>query len=224
MSIADWPVQTRPQDKLLTQGPETLTDVEILTILVRTGSHGRTAADVAKDLLVTYGGLRALLSADRHSACSHKGFGNAKYATLQAALELAQRFLAERMCHANALTSPQAARAYLKARLRDLPYEVFCCLYLDNKHRPITFKELFRGTIDGATVYPREVVRTVLANNAAAVIFAHNHPSGAAEPSAADQNLTQKLRAALSLVDVRLIDHIVIGDGETVSFSERGLL
>lgn len=224
MSIVDSPAPARPQDKLLTQGPESLTDAEIVAILVRTGSHGRSAIEVAKDLLLTYGGVRALLSADRNSACSHKGFGNASYATLQAAVELAQRCLAERMCHANALTSPQTARTYLQARLRDLPYEAFCCLYLDTKHRPITFKELFRGTIDGATVYPREVVRTVLANNAAAVIVAHNHPSGVAEPSAADQNLTRRLKAALALVDVRLIDHIVIGDGETVSFSERGLL
>lgn len=224
MSIIDRPTPSRPQDKLLAEGPDRLTDAEIVAILVRTGPEGRSAIDFAKELLLTHGGLRALLRADRSSACSHKGFGRAKYATLQAALELAQRFLAERMRHADALTSPQAARAYFKCKLRDLPYETFCCLYLDTKHRPIAFKELFRGTIDGATVYPREVVRTVLANNAAAVIVAHNHPSGAAEPSAADQNLTHRLKSALALVDVRLIDHIVIGDCEAVSFSELGLL
>lgn len=224
MSIFDRSTRPRPRDKLLTEGPETLTDAELLAILVRNGSRGWSAMDVARNLLLTYGGLRALLSADQPSMCSHRGFGAAHYATLKAALELAQRMLAERMCHTNALTSPQAARTYLRARLRDLPYEAFCCIYLDSKHRPITFKELFRGTLDGAAVYPREVVRTVLANNAAAVIVAHNHPSGVAEPSAADQSLTQRLKAALSLIDVRLIDHIVIGDVETVSFSERGLL
>lgn len=224
MSRIDQVPPARPHEKLLAHGPETLSDAEILAILVRTGSRGRSAIDVAKNLLLTYGGLRALLSADQNSMCSHQGFGTAKYVTLQAALELAQRFLAERMRYANALTTPHAARAYLRSRLRDLPYEAFCCLYLDTRHRPITFEELFHGTIDGAAVYPREVVRTVLANNAAAVIVAHNHPSGAAEPSAADQRLTQRLKAALSLIDVRLIDHIIIGDTETVSFSERGLL
>ena len=224
MSIVDWPSRERPQEKLLSYGPGLLSDAELIAILLRTGSRGKTAVDVARDLLQSYGGLRGLLTADRFSICRHRGLGGTKYAILQASLELGRRFLAERMQDVDALTSPQAARAYLRAKLRDLPYEVFGCLYLDTKHRPIAFKELFRGTIDGASVYPREVVRTVLATNAAAVIVAHNHPSGVAEPSAADQALTQRLKAALALIDVRLIDHIVIGEGDSVSFSERGLL
>ena len=220
----DWPTQERPREKLLTHGPSHLSDAELIAILFQTGPRGKTAVDVGRELLSVYGGLRGLLTADRLSICRHQGLGDTKYAILHAALELGRRFLAEQMQDVDALTSPQAARAYLKAKLRDLPYEVFGCLYLDTKHRPIVFKELFRGTIDGASVYPREVVRTVLATNAAAVIIAHNHPSGVAEPSAADQALTQRLRSALALVDVRLVDHIVVGERDSVSFSERGLL
>ena len=224
MSIMDWPSQERPREKLLTHGPGHLSDAELIAILFQTGPRGKTAVDIGRELLSAYGGLRGLLTADRLSVCKHEGLGDTKYAILHAALELGRRFLAEQMQDVDALTSPQAARAYLKAKLRDLPYEVFGCLYLDTKHRPIIFKELFRGTIDGASVYPREVVRTVLATNAAAVIVAHNHPSGVAEPSAADQALTQRLRSALALVDVRLVDHIVVGEKDSVSFSERGLL
>ena len=224
MSIMDWPSQERPREKLLTHGPGHLSDAELIAILFQAGPRGKTAVDVARELLSTYGGLRGLLTADRLSVCQHEGLGNTKYAILHASLELGRRLLAEQMQDVDALTSPQAARAYLKAKLRDLPYEVFGCLYLDTKHRPIVFKELFRGTIDGASVYPREVVRTVLSTNAAAVIVAHNHPSGVAEPSASDQVLTQRLRSALALVDVRLVDHIVVGEKDSVSFSERGLL
>ncbi len=224
MSIADWPAGERPREKLLARGPGVLSDAELIAIFVRTGTRGKTAVDISRELLRVYGGIRGLLTADQQVACRQAGFGRIRYATLQAALELGRRYLAERMREVDALTSPQAARTYLKSRLRDLPYEVFGCLYLDTKHRPIHFEELFRGTIDGASVYPREVVRTVLANNAAAVILAHNHPSGVAEPSSADQSLTHRLKAALALVDVRLIDHIIVGDGESVSFSERGLL
>ena len=224
MSIADWPAGERPREKLLARGPDVLSDAELIAIFVRTGTRGKTAVDISRELLQAYGGIRGVLTADQQAACCQAGFGRIRYATLQAALELGRRYLAERMREVDALTSPQAARTYLKSCLRDRPYEVFGCLYLDTKHRPISFEELFRGTIDGASVYPREVVRTVLANNAAAVILAHNHPSGVAEPSSADQSLTHRLKAALALVDVRLIDHIIVGDGESVSFSERGLL
>ena len=224
MPITDWPAQERPREKLLSKGPDSLSDAELLAVFLRTGTPGRTALDVARELLLLHGGLRGLLSADQVDACRIAGFGAGKYATLQAALELGRRYLSERMQRVDALNSPQAAQAYLKARLHDLPYEVFGCLFLDTKHRPITFEELFRGTIDGASVYPREVVRTVLAKNAAAVIVVHNHPSGVAEPSSADHSLTKRLKSALALVDVRLLDHIVVGDGELVSFSERGLL
>ena len=224
MPIPKWSARERPREKLLSRGAGALSDAELVAIFIRTGVHGRTALDIARDLLACYGGLRGLLTADRANIGRHTGVGDAKYVQLQAALELGRRFLAERMRRADALTSPEAARAYLRARLRDLPYEVFGCLYLDTRHRPITFEVLFRGTIDGASVYPRELVRTVLAHNAAAVIAVHNHPSGVAEPSAADQALTRRLKAALALVDVRLIDHIVVGDDELVSLSERGLL
>jgi len=223
MTILDWPAEERPREKLLARGAGVLSDAELIAILIRSGTRGKTALDVSRQLLDTFGGVRGLLNA-APASCSRKGFGNTRYATLQAALELSRRYLAERMRNENALTSPQAARAYLNARLKDRPYEVFGCLYLDTKHRPISFEELFRGTIDGASVYPREVVRTVLEYNAAAVIVVHNHPSGVAEPSIADQSLTRRLKAALALVDVRLIDHIIVGDGAAVSFSERGLL
>lgn len=224
MSISDWPVRERPREKLLSRGPGALSDAELVAIFIHSGTRGKSAVDIARSLLESFNGLRGLLTADQASACRHTGVGVGRYATLQASLELGRRFLAERMQAQNALTSPQTARDYLKFMLRDLPYEVFGCLFLDTKHRPIGFEELFRGTIDGASVYPREVVRAALAMNAAAVIAVHNHPSGVAEPSAADRALTDRLKAALALIDVRLIDHIVVGDGELVSFSERGLI
>jgi len=224
VSIADWPAGEGPREKLLARGCGALSDAELIAIFVRTGSRGKSALDVSRELLRVYGGIHGLLTVDQRVACRQSGFGKIRYATFHAALELSRRHLAERMRDVDALTSPQAARAYLSARLRDRPYEVFGCLYLDTRHRPINFEELFRGTIDGASVYPREVVRAALANNAAAVILAHNHPSGVAEPSSADQSLTHRLKAALALMDVRLIDHIIVGDGESVSLSERGLL
>lgn len=219
-----WPAQERPREKLLNLGPEALSDAELLAIFLRTGSKGFTAVDLARQLLSHFGGLRQLLSADCDQLCAHIGVGQSKYATLQAALELGQRCLAQRLARGEALTSPQLTRNYLQSRLQDRPQEVFCCLYLDSKHRVLEFEELFRGTIDGASVHPREVVRNALRHNAAALIVAHNHPSGVAEPSHADTRLTQRLRDALALVDIRLLDHMVIGDGEVVSFSERGLL
>lgn len=224
MSISDWPPTERPAEKLLAKGPDALSDAELLAIFVRTGPPGKDALELSRDLLGAFSGLRGLLTADRNRLCEHKGIGERKYALIQAALELGRRFLAERMRDQDALTSPRAARSYLKFKLRDLPYEVFGCLFLDTRHRPVAFEQLFRGTIDGTSVYPREVLRAALAHNAAAVIAVHNHPSGVAEPSAADRALTDRLRTALALVDVRLIDHIVVGDGELVSFSERGLL
>ena len=224
MSIADWPAPERPREKLLARGAGSLSDAELLAIFIRVGIRGKSALDIARELLVEFGGIRALLNTDQQTACRHAGFGKSAFATLRAALELGHRILEEEMRTVDALTSPHAARTYLRARLRDLPHEVFGCLYLDSKHRPIAFEELFRGTIDGASVYPREVVKLVLSNNAAAVILAHNHPSGNPEPSTADQSLTRRLKSALALVDVRLVDHIIIGDGHSVSMSERGLL
>lgn len=224
MSIQDWPIAERPREKLLARGPLALSDAELLAVFLRTGSRGRTAVDLARDLLVEFEGLRGILTADRQQLCAAQGIGNAKFAQLQAVLEMARRHLGQRLQRGEPLTDPAATREYLAAALRDLRHEVFACLYLDTRHRVIAWEELFRGTLDGTSVHPREVVRQALAHNAAALIFAHNHPSGVAEPSDADRRLTRRLREALALVDIRVLDHFVVGDGETVSFAERGLL
>lgn len=224
MSIRDWPAAERPREKLLQRGPGALSDAELLAIFLRTGVQGKSAVDLARDLLGGFGSLRALLNADQRAFCAAAGLGTAKFAQLQAVLEMARRHLGETLKRGTPLSDPAASRRYLQARLRDLAHEVFACLFLDNRHRVIAFEELFRGTIDGASVHPREVVKRALAHNAAAVILAHNHPSGVAEPSAADRTLTRRLRDALSLVDIRVLDHFVVGDGDGVSFAERGLL
>ncbi len=224
MAITDWPIEERPREKLLQRGPQSLSDAELLAIFLRTGVRGKTAVDLARDLLTEYGGLRALLEAGQPRFCEGNGLGEAKYAQLQAVLEMGRRHLFDTLKRGDALGNPDDTRRFLQARLRHYPYEVFACLFLDNRHRVIEFQELFRGTIDGASVYPREVVRQALTVNAAAVIFAHNHPSGVAEPSNADYQLTRRLREALGLVDIRVLDHLVIGDGQTVSLAERGEL
>ncbi len=224
MPISDWPEQERPREKLLSRGAEALNDAELLAIFLRTGVQGRSAVDLARDLLANFGGLVGLLSASQAEFSAGKGLGMAKYAQLQATLELSRRYLRAEIAERDVLTSPEAVRNYLKSRLRVHPHEVFACLFLDNRHRVIEYRELFRGTIDGASVHPREVVREAMRWNAAAVIFAHNHPSGVAEPSQADVRITQRLQDALALVDVRVLDHIVIGEGGGTSFAERGLL
>ena len=224
MSIRDWPEDDRPREKLLRLGAQALTEAELIAIFLRTGTRGRSALDVARDLLMEFKSLRGLLTAERTALCKARGMGLARYATLQAVLELARRHFQEQMQNGPALLNPQATRDFLHMRLRDLPHEVFCCLYLDNRHRVIAFEELFRGTVDGANVHPREVVKRALAHNAAALILAHNHPSGIAEPSQADQLITQRLKEALALVDVRVLDHLVVGDSRCESFAERGLL
>jgi DNA repair protein RadC len=224
MAITDWPAAERPREKLMAQGPKSLSDAELLAIFFRTGTRGKTAVDLARDLLNRFGGLRNLLAADRDSLCATPGIGETKYVQLIAALEMGRRHLEARVARGEALESPQDTLNFLQASLRDRSYEVFCCLFLDNRHRVLAFEELFRGTLNGTAVYPREIVKRALALNAAAVILVHNHPSGVAEPSRADEQLTERLVEALTLVDVRVLDHFVIGDGETVSFSERGLL
>jgi len=224
MAITDWPDEERPREKLLLRGAAALSDAELLAIFIRTGTRTRTAVDLARDLLLKFGSLRGLMMADQRSFCALPGLGKVKYVQLQAVLELAQRHLREQLQRGDTLSNPATTQRYLKARLRDYPHEVFACLFLDNHHRIICFEELFRGTINGASVYPREVVRRALAHNAAAVILAHNHPSGMAEPSEADRSLTRRLQSALELVDVRVLDHVVIGDGESVAFAERGWL
>ncbi|MDT0495927.1 MAG: DNA repair protein RadC [Pseudomonadota bacterium] len=221
MGIKDWPAAERPRERLLQQGAAALTDAELLAIFLRTGIPGASALDLARQLLAHFGGLRGLLAADRTSFSAVKGMGDAKYAQLQAALEMARRHLAEQLPQRDALKNPEDARRWLQLRLRDEPVEIFGMLLLDNQHRVIGFDALSHGTIDGASVYPREVVKRVLAKNAAAVILAHNHPSGVSEPSPADRSLTERLRQALALVDVRVLDHIVVGETLT-SFAERG--
>lgn len=224
MSIKDWPEDDRPREKLLSRGPQALSDAELLAIFLRTGVAGKSAVDLARELLTEFGGLRALLTAERSRFCRAAGLGEAKYAQLQAVTEMARRHLGETLRRGEPLTDPAASRRYLIARLRDLAHEVFACLFLDNRHRVIAFEELFRGTLDGASVHPREVVKRALSHNAAAVILAHNHPSGVAEPSGADRLLTRRLAEALNLVEVRVLDHFVVGDGYGVSFAERGWL
>lgn len=223
MAITDWPADERPREKLLARGANALSDAELLAIFLRTGVRGKSAVDLARDLLVEHGSLRALLQADRKRFCGTHGLGDAKFTQLQAVLEMARRHLGETLRRGDALRNPADTRGYLVARLRDYAHEVFACLFLDNRHRVIAFEELFRGTIDGASVHPREVVKRALYHNAAAVIFAHNHPSGVAEPSRADESLTRRLQDALALVDIRVVDHVIVGDGETVSLAERGL-
>ncbi|MGB1579896.1 MAG: RadC family protein [Nevskiales bacterium] len=224
MAITDWPASERPRERLLTVGPQALSDAELLAIFLRTGVTGLSAVDLARQLLDAFGGLRPLLQAQRTEFCSHKGLGDAKYAQLQAVLEMARRHLASEMQRGDALTNPQSTRQFLHSKLRDRKHEVFACLHLDNQHRVIQFEELFRGTLNAASVYPREVVKTALAHNSAAIIFAHNHPSGVAEPSPDDRSLTTQLVKALALVDIRVLDHLVVGDNEIVSFAERGWL
>ncbi len=224
MSIAQWPEAERPREKLLSRGPGALSDAELLAIFLRTGCAGKSAVDLARDLLSQYGGLRPLLEAGREQFCLGLGLGDAKYAQLQAVLEMGRRHLSASMSAGDLLTSPDLVRRYLSSQLRHRTQEVFAVLFLDNQHRLKAYEELFYGTIDGASVYPREVVKKALALNAAAVILAHNHPSGVAEPSQADRRITERLQQALDLVGVRVLDHMVVGDGEVISFAERGFL
>jgi DNA repair protein RadC len=280
MSIRDWPEAERPREKLLARGAHTLSEAELLAVLIGCGRKGHSAVELARALIADFGSLRQLLSADRtrwvrepdatrpaglrrraqgqmppegvrrcrlqghmppegvrrrnrrgkrlppegFGLSRFPGIGPARYATMQAALELTRRHYCENLRVGPPMNAPEATRKFLVAQLRDRPYEVFCCLFLDVRHRLIAFEEMFRGTIDGATVHAREVVRFAMTHNSAAVIFAHNHPSGVTEPSHADELTTQRLREALALVDVRVLDHIIVGDGRCVSFAERGLL
>jgi len=223
MTISQWPSAEKPREKLVNRGAKALSDAELLAILLRTGTAGSTAVDLARQLLLDYGSIRGVLTADTKSFCKRKGLGLAKFVQLQAALEISRRHLSEGLATEDCLTRSEQTRNYLRARLRDYEYEVFACLMLDNRNRVIAFRELFRGTIDGASVYPREVVKQALADNAAAVILAHNHPSGVCEPSQADIHITERLQKALALVDIRVLDHVIIGD-EINCLSEQGLI
>ncbi len=223
MAITDWPEGERPREKLLTLGAQALSDAELLAIFLRTGVAGKTAVDLARDLLQEHKGLRPLLELDKKGFCNSKGLGPAKFSQLQAVLEIARRHLREKLQRGDAMTNPDITRRYLQQQLRDYQYEVFACMFLDNRHRLIAYEELFRGTIDGASVHPREVVKKSLHHNAAAIIIAHNHPSGIAEPSQSDHSITKRLKNALDLVDIRLLDHFIVGD-EVVSMSAQGML
>lgn len=198
------------------QTPRDRSDVELLTTIV--------SRDAATRLLRRFGSLRLLLQAQAGEILACPGIGNGRLGALRALPELARRYYAESLPSGEAIRSPADTEAFLKARMRHLDHELFCCLFLDNRHRVLCFDELFRGTIDGTSVYPREVVKEALAVNAAAVILAHNHPSGVAEPSQADERITKRLKSALELVDIRLLDHLVIGDGRATSLASRGLL
>lgn len=224
MAICDWPEDTRPREKLLKQGAASLTDAELVAVFLRTGVAGKSAVDLGRELIARFGGLGGLCRADRTAACAAPGVGEAKYALLQAVMEMARRTLAEDMRAGDALTSPAAVRDYLRLILHGKPYEVFCCVFLDAQNRVIAVEELFRGTLTQTSVYPREIVKRTLALNAAAVILAHNHPSGVAEPSQADRQLTRKLAEALALVDVRVLDHFIVAGASSLSFMEAGQL
>ena len=222
MSLKELPTESMPREKLLQRGPQSLSDAELLAIFLRTGTHGMNVLALADLLLRDFGSLRALFCASKEQFCRHKGLGEAKFVQLQAVLEMTQRYLAETLKRGDALTSPQQTKLYLSSVLRDRQREAFYILFLDNQHRVIRDEILFEGTIDAASVYPREVVKRALHHTAAAVILAHNHPSGVAEPSQADRRITDRLRDALGLVEIRVLDHFVVGDGEVVSFAERG--
>lgn len=224
MTIRDWPAAERPREKLLQRGAAALSDAELLAIFLRTGMPGKDAVTLARELLQAHDGLRGLLGLDARELDTAPGLGPAKYVQLQAALEMARRHYLDRLRRDSVLCNPDDTRRYLHARLSHHPHEVFACLFLDNRHAVIECEELFRGTLNSAAVHPREVVKAALAHNAAAVILAHNHPSGVAEPSQADTALTRRLREALALVDIRVLDHLVIGAGEAVSLAERGLM
>ncbi len=213
-----------PRAAICRDGASSLSERELLAVVFQRGPRADEAIELADRLLTTFGGLRHLLLASDDSLREIHGIGPARLAVLKALPELARRYFEASVCIGQSLTSPADTEDYLRARLRDLPHEVFCCLYLDNRHRVIRFAELFRGTIDGTSVYPREVVKEALAENAAAVIVAHNHPSGVAEPSQADERITRRLKAALELVDIRLLDHLIVGDGQSTSLASRGLI
>ncbi|WP_426116663.1 RadC family protein [Pseudomonas sp. DSP3-2-2] len=224
MSIRDWPAAERPRERLLELGAASLSDAELLAIFLRTGVAGKSAVDLARHLLNQFEGLRGLLEADLATFSSHLGLGSAKFAQLQAVMEMSRRHMAESLKRDSALESPAQVRNYLKARLRHEPHEVFGCLFLDNKHRVLCFEVLFHGSINTAHVHPRQVVKRAMVHNAASLILCHNHPSGITDASQADIELTRRLKDALWLIDVKVLDHVIIGDGDPLSMVECGLM
>jgi DNA repair protein RadC len=223
MSITDWRPENRPRERLLANGPAALSDAELVAVLLRSGVRGKSAVDLAQDLLIQYEGVTRLLEAGAELE-GVNGLGPAKRAQFGAAIELARRALQEKLKQSAALTSPATVRDYLRLKLAARKEEAFVCIWLDAQHKAIDFDVAFTGTLTQTSVYPREIVRTALRLNAAAVIFAHNHPSGVAEPSRADELLTRELASALALVEVKVLDHFVVAGAHAVSFAERGLL
>jgi len=225
MAITDWPTDERPREKLLARGTQALTDAELLAIFLRVGIKGYSAVDLARTLLSRFGTLNRLCNASADEFASIPGMGLAKYAQLQAVMELARRALTERLTESAVFDSSTDVKNWLQLRMAHLPHETFCILLLDARHRLIEAVDLFRGTLNQTCVYPREVVKLVLRHNAAAVVLAHNHPSGEREPSSSDEFITRDLRDALALIDVKVLDHFVVpAHGEPLSFAERGLL
>jgi DNA repair protein RadC len=224
MAITDWPEGERPREKLLERGAASLSDAELLAIFLRTGVAGKSAVDLARELLTRFGNLTQLFATSEADFCAVHGMGQAKFVQFQAVLEMSRRALKEELHRGDALNSPRMVRDYLQLLLGGRHQEVFLVLFLDTQHRVIASEELFYGTLSQTSVYPREVVKRALAHNAAAVILAHNHPSGVAEPSQSDKLLTDALKQALSLVDVRVLDHFVVAVGQTLSFAEKGLI
>ena len=223
MNIGAWPRSERPRERLFTDGARALSNAELLAVVLRTGVRGQSSLDLARDLIAQHGSLGGVFAAFGKGR-AHRGVGPAKMAQVKAGVELARRLLAEEARTGSVLTSPEAVRDYLRLSLNELPHEMFVVLFLDSQHRLIAADEMFRGTLAQTSVYPREIVKAALERNAAAVIFAHNHPSGVAEPSRADELLTQALKQALALVDIRTLDHFVVAGNRVVSFAERGLI
>ena len=224
MAIKDWPNAERPREKLLEQGASSLSDAELLALFLRTGTVNKSAVDIGRDLIKQFGSLRCLLEAPTEQVLAQEGIGEAKYSLLQASLELGRRYLAQSLAEKELLTSPQMVKSFLRAQLRHHQQELFAALFLDNQNRLIRFEILFTGTLDSCAVHPREVLKRALALHSASLILAHNHPSGYPEPSAADHSITERLKSALALVDIRVLDHFIVGEYEVISFAERGLL
>jgi DNA repair protein RadC len=222
MAITDWPSEHRPRERLIRHGAQALSDAELLAVFLRVGVAGKSAVDLGRDMVSRFGSLNGLFAASLKDFAGMHGLGPAKYAQLQAVMELTRRALGEELQSGATLSSPQAVRQYLQLLLAAKPYECFAVLFLDVKNRLIACEELFRGTLTHTSVYPREVVKTALGHNAAAVILAHNHPSGSCEPSQADHALTDALKKALALLDVRVLDHFVVAGGQVYSFAEHG--
>ncbi len=224
MAISDWPESERPREKLIKNGATSLSDAELLAIFLRTGMMGKSAVDLARDMLKQFGSLTNLFTADQRVFCSLPGIGTAKYTQLQAVLEMARRALGDELKNGDIMNSPELVRNYLRLTLQGKEHEIFLGIFLDTKNRTIATEELFNGTLTQTSVYPREVIKRALYHNAAAVIFAHNHPSGVAEPSQADKVLTATLKQTLALIDVNVLDHFIVGNGTTLSFAENGLI